>query len=72
MIGNFADRLWLAIAVFEVLLVTVRLFLPHGPLRLTLALMIPCLILLGAVVNAVYNRVTTGRTVGDRLSGKRG
>jgi hypothetical protein len=67
---NFTNVLWLAIAVLEVLLVTVRMLLHPGPVRLSLALMIPCLIILGAIINAIYNRVRTGHAIDDLPTGK--
>jgi hypothetical protein len=62
---NFTNVLWLTIAVLEAVLVAVRMFLHPGPVRLSLALMIPLLFILGAVVNAIYNRVTTGHVIDD-------
>jgi hypothetical protein len=62
---NFSNVLWLAIAATEVILVTVRMFLHPGPVRLSLALSIPLLIILGAVANAIYNRITTGHALDD-------
>jgi hypothetical protein len=62
---NFTNVLWLAIAAIEVVLVTARLFMPPGPVRLSFAFMIPTLIILGAIANAVYNRVTTGHALDD-------
>jgi hypothetical protein len=68
---NFTNMLWLAIAVLEALLVTARMFLPPSLLRLSFALMIPCLIILGAIVNAIYNRITTGHAIETLPPGKR-
>jgi hypothetical protein len=33
--------------------------------------MIPCLIILGAIVNAIYNRITTGHAIETLPPGKR-
>jgi hypothetical protein len=71
MVLNFTNVLWLAIAVIEVLLVAARMFLPPGPVRLSMALMIPSLIILGAVANAIYNRLTIGHVLDDLPPGKR-
>lgn len=68
---NFTNVLWVAIAVLEALLVTARMFLSPGVVRLSFALMIPCLIILGAIVTAIYNRVTTGHAIDDLPPGKR-
>jgi len=68
---NFSNLLWLAIAAIEVVLVTVRMLLRHGPARLSLALTIPSLIILGAIANAIYNRVTTGHAIDDLPRGNR-
>jgi len=57
---NFPTILWTAIAVLELVLVVARMFLPPSPIRLSMGLSIPGLILLGAVANAIYNRLTTG------------
>ncbi len=57
---NFANILWAAIAVIDVALVAVRMVLEPGPVRLSVALSIPGLIILGALINAIYNRITTG------------
>ncbi|HEY3918114.1 MAG TPA: hypothetical protein VGL83_09990 [Stellaceae bacterium] len=67
---NFTNLLWLAIAAIEVVLVTARMFLRPGPVRLFFAFMIPCLIIVGAIANAIYNRVTTGHAIDDIPSGK--
>lgn len=71
MVLNFTNVLWLAIAIVEALLVTARMFLSPGLMRLSFALMIPCLIILGALINAIYNRLTTGHAIGDLPPGKR-
>lgn len=63
MVLNFTNLLWIAIAVVEAVLVTARIFLHPSLLRLSLALMIPALIILGAIVNAIYNRLTIGHAV---------
>ena len=68
---NFTNLLWLAIAALEVLLVGARIFLPPGPVRLSCALMIPCLIIFGAIANAIYNRLTLGHALDDLPPGKR-
>lgn len=57
---NFPTILWAAIAVAELLLVVARMFLPPSPIRLSMGLSIPGLIILGAIANAIYNRFTTG------------
>jgi hypothetical protein len=62
---NFSNLLWLTIAGCEALLVTARIFLHPGLLRLSLALMIPVLIILGAIINAIYNRLTIGHAMDD-------
>jgi hypothetical protein len=60
---SFSNILWLAIAVLEIFLVTARMFMERGPMRLTFALLIPLLIIVGAIINAVYNRVTIGHAI---------
>ncbi|HLI20251.1 MAG TPA: hypothetical protein VKV32_03980 [Stellaceae bacterium] len=65
MVPNFTNLLWLSIAVVEALLVAARIFIHPGLLRLSMALMIPLLFILGAIVNAIYNRITTGRAMDD-------
>jgi hypothetical protein len=62
---NFTNLLWAVIAASDVALVVLRMFIPRGPLRLSMALAIPALIILGAVVNAIYNRVKTGHALND-------
>ena len=57
---NFPTILWAAIAVLELLLVIGRMLLPPSPIRLSMGLSIPGLIILGAIANAIYNRLTTG------------
>lgn len=71
MILNFTNILWLAIAVLEALLVTARMFMHPGPVRLTFALLIPFLIIFGAIANAIYNRITTGHAIDDLPAAKR-
>ena len=71
MILSFTNILWLAIAVAEVFLVTARMFMARGPVRLSFALLIPLLIILGAIVNAIYNRLTTGHAIDDLPAAKR-
>jgi hypothetical protein len=58
---GFITILWVTIVVVDAFLVVARIFLEPSPLRLSLALSIPVLLILGAVVNAIYNRLTTGR-----------
>ena len=70
MVLNFTNLLWLSIAVIEALLVAARIFLHPSLLRLVMALMIPTLIILGAIANAIYNRLTTGHAIDDLPSGK--
>ena len=36
-----------------------------GPVRLSFAFMIPALIILGAIANAIYNRITIGHALDD-------
>lgn len=62
---SFTNLLWLSIAAIEALLVAARIFLHPGLLRVSMALMIPTLIILGAIVNAIYNRLTTGHAIDD-------
>lgn len=57
---SFSTILWAAIAVIELFLVTARFLLEPSPLRLSLALSMPALLILGAAINAIYNRLTTG------------
>lgn len=71
MILSFSNILWLAIAVSEIFLVTARMFMERGPMRLTFALLIPLLIIVGAIVNAIYNRVTIGHAIDDLPAAKR-
>jgi hypothetical protein len=68
---NFTNILWLAIAVLEVFLVTARMFLHPGLVRLSFALLIPLLIIVGAIANAIYNRITTGHAIDDLPAAKR-
>jgi hypothetical protein len=68
---NFTNILWLAIAAIEALLVTARMFMHPGPVRLTFALLIPLLIIVGALVNAIYNRITIGHAIDDLPAAKR-
>ena len=68
---SFSNILWLAIAVLEIFLVTARMFMERGPMRLTFALLIPLLIILGALVNAIYNRITTGHAIDDLPAARR-
>jgi len=68
---NFSNVLWLTIAVLEAILVTARMFMHLGPVRLTFALLIPLLIIVGAIVNAIYNRVTIGQAIDDLPAAKR-
>jgi hypothetical protein len=68
---NFSNVLWLTIAVLEALLVTARMFMHPGPVRLAFALLIPFLIILGAIANAIYNRVTLGHAIDDLPAAKR-
>jgi len=68
---SFSNILWLAIAVLEMALVTARMLMHPGPVRLAFALLIPLLIILGAIVNAIYNRVTTGHAIDDLPVAKR-
>ena len=65
MVLNFSNVLWLAIAAIELLLVTARFFMAPGPIRLSFAFMIPALIILGAIANAIYNRITIGHALDD-------
>ena len=71
MVWNFSNLLWVTIAVMEAALVTARIFLHPGIIRLSMALLIPSLIILGAIVNAIYNRITIGHAVDDLPPGKR-
>jgi hypothetical protein len=57
---GFVTILWSAIAVIEAFLVVARIFLEPSPLRLSIALSMPALLILGALANAIYNRFTTG------------
>jgi hypothetical protein len=68
---NFSNVLWLTIAVLEALLVTARMFMHPGPVRLAFALLIPMLIILGAIANAIYNRLTLGHAIDDLPAAKR-
>jgi hypothetical protein len=68
---NFSNVLWLTIAVLEALLVTARMFMHPGPVRLAFALLIPLLIILGAIANAIYNRLTLGHALDDLPAAKR-
>jgi len=68
---TFTNILWLAIAVLEAFLVTARMFMHPGLVRVTFALLIPFLIILGAIVNAIYNRITTGHMMDDWPAAKR-
>jgi hypothetical protein len=68
---NFSNVLWLTIAVLEALLVAARMFMHPGPMRLAFALLIPVLIIIGAIANAIYNRVTIGHALDDLPIAKR-
>lgn len=57
---TFANVLWAVIGGIEIVLVTVRMFLAPGPLRIAVALAIPGLIILGAAADAIYNTLATG------------
>jgi hypothetical protein len=70
-VPTFSNVLWLAIAVIEAFLVTVRILLPPGPARLSMSLSIPALIILGAIANAIYNRITIGHALDDLPAAKR-
>ena len=52
---SFSNILWLAIAVLEICLVTARMLMHPGPVRLAFALLIPLLIILGAIANAIWH-----------------
>jgi hypothetical protein len=58
---GFVTVLWTVILAIGVALVAARAFLQPGPLRLSMTFSIPVLLIIGAVVNAIYNRITTGR-----------
>jgi len=62
---TFSNVLWSSIAVIEVFLVAARIVLHPSPLRLAMAFLIPLLIILGAVANAIYNRIKTGHALDD-------
>jgi hypothetical protein len=68
---NFSNVLWLAIAAIEAALVTARMFMHPGPMRLAFALLIPLLIILGALANAIYNRLTLGHAIDDLPAARR-
>ena len=68
---NFTNILWVAIAALELFLVTARIFMTPGPLRLSFALLMPILIIVGAIANAIYNRVTIGHALDDLPPAKR-
>jgi hypothetical protein len=57
---RFATILWTLIVAIDIALVAARPFLARGPVRLGTALAIPVLIILGAVVNAIYNWLRSG------------
>lgn len=57
---NFPTILWSLILVVEAGLVMARFLLEPSPIRLSIALSIPALLILGAAANAIYNRITTG------------
>jgi len=57
---GFATILWVVIGAIEMFLVVARFVLEPSPIRLSIALSIPALLILGAAINAVYNRLTTG------------
>jgi len=57
---GFITILWTAILVTEAFLVVARFMLEPSPVRLSIALSMPALLILGAVINAIYNRFTTG------------
>jgi hypothetical protein len=69
-VWNFSNLLWVAIAIIEAALVTARIFIHPGLVRLSMALLIPSLIILGAIINAIYNRLTIGHAVDDLPPGK--
>lgn len=57
---GFAVYLWASVFFVDALLLIARMFLEPGPLRLSLSLSIPLLLILGALINAIYNRIVTG------------
>jgi len=57
---GFPTILWVTIAVIESFVVVARFILEPSPLRLSLALAIPGLLILGAAINAIFNLLTTG------------
>jgi hypothetical protein len=61
--ASFATILWSIIIVTDIALALARMFMAPGTLRLSFALAIPILILLGALINAVYNRITSGHAL---------
>jgi hypothetical protein len=61
--ASFATILWSIIIVTDIALALARMFMAPGTLRLSFALAIPVLILLGALINAVYNRITSGHAL---------
>lgn len=60
---SFARILWTGIFAIEIPLVIVRMFMTPSPLRLSISLSIPGLIILGAIANAIYNLITTGHAL---------
>jgi hypothetical protein len=62
---TFTNVLWAAIAGAEIILVILRMFTPPGPQRLVMAIGIPALIIVGAIINAIYNRLTTGHVLDE-------
>lgn len=68
---DFTNVLWIAIAAMELFLVSARIFMAPGPLRLFFALLMPILIILGALANAIYNRIKIGHALDDLPPAKR-
>ena len=62
---GFVTILWSVILAAGVALVTAQAFMAPGPVRLSMRLSIPGLIILGAIVNAIYNRITIGHMLDD-------
>ncbi len=62
---TFTNVLWAAIASIEIILVVLRILTPLGPQRVIMAVSIPALIILGAIINAIYNRITIGRILDE-------
>jgi len=60
---GFPTILWIVILVLEALLVTAWLVLDPGLVRLSIRFAMPALLILGGVINGIYNYFMTGNVL---------